>query len=71
MVTVGNFRIGLIHGHQVIPWGDKESLSILQRQLDVDVLISGQTHKFEIFEKDEKIFINPGSATGAYSPLRQ
>ena len=71
VVTVGQFRIGLTHGHQVIPWGDKESLTMLQRQLDVDVLITGHTHEFEAFEVDNKFFVNPGSATGAFSPLKQ
>ena len=46
-----------------------ESLAMVQRQLDVDLLISGQTHKFEAFEHEGKFFINPGSATGAYSAL--
>ncbi|CAF0798511.1 unnamed protein product [Brachionus calyciflorus] len=70
IVTVGQFRIGLTHGHQIVPWGDKESLTMLQRQLDVDVLITGHTHQFEVFEEDNKFFINPGSATGAFSPLK-
>lgn len=69
VVTVGQFKIGLIHGHQVIPWGDLASLALLQRQLDVDILISGHTHKFEAFENENKFYINPGSATGAYSAL--
>jgi hypothetical protein len=38
VVTVGQFRIGLCHGHQVVPWGDTESLAMVQRQLDVDIL---------------------------------
>jgi len=42
---------------------------MLQRQLDVDILITGHTHKFEAFEYENKFFINPGSATGAYSGL--
>ena len=29
MVTVGNFKIGLTHGHQVVPWGDLESLAVV------------------------------------------
>lgn len=41
------------------------------RQLDVDVLVTGHTHKYESFEQNGKFFINPGSATGAYSPLTQ
>lgn len=71
VVTVGQFKIGLIHGHQVIPWGDMASLALLQRQLDVDILISGHTHKFEAFENENKFYINPGSATGAYCALEK
>lgn len=40
---------------------------MLQRDMDVDILISGHTHKYEAFEANDKFFINPGSATGAYS----
>merc|ERR1712116_110517 len=50
VVTVGQFKIGLCHGHQIVPWGDPESLASLQRQLGVDILISGHTHKFEAYE---------------------
>jgi len=69
VVTVGQFRIGVIHGHQVIPWGDAESLAVVNRQLDCDILISGHTHKFEAYEQEGKFYVNPGSATGAYSAL--
>ena len=69
VVSVGNFRIGLLHGHQVVPWGDHDSLSLVQRQLDVDILVSGHTHKLEAFENEGKFYLNPGSATGAYSAL--
>lgn len=67
VVTVGQFRIGMCHGHQVVPWGDIESLAMLQRQLDVDILLFGHTHKFEAYEHDSHFYINPGSITGAYS----
>lgn len=66
---MGQFRIGLCHGHQVVPWGDIESLAMLQRQLDVDILITGHTHKFEALEHENKFYINPGSATGAFSAI--
>jgi vacuolar protein sorting-associated protein 29 len=69
-VTVGQFRIGICHGHQIVPWGDMESLGMLQRQLDVDILIYGHTHKFDAFDREGKFYVNPGSATGAYNALQ-
>jgi vacuolar protein sorting-associated protein 29 len=65
---VGDFRIGVIHGHQIVPWGDLDCLSAVARRLEVDVLISGHTHVNETVEWNGKCFINPGSLTGAFSP---
>lgn len=67
VVAHGPLRIGLIHGHQVVPLGDTEALSAVARKLDVDVLISGSTHKFKAFEFEGRFFLNPGSATGAFT----
>ena len=39
------------------------------RQLDCDILISGHTNKFEAYEHENKFYVNPGSATGAYSAM--
>ncbi|VDC05834.1 unnamed protein product [Peniophora sp. CBMAI 1063] len=60
-------RIGVIHGHQCVPTGDLDSLGAIARQMDVDVLISGHTHVFQAIERDGRFFLNPGSATGAWS----
>lgn len=68
MVQVGEFKVGLAHGHEVVPWGDEESLAALQRKLDVDILITGHTHENRVHEYEGRWFINPGSITGAYSP---
>ncbi|NXH96231.1 VPS29 protein, partial [Pachycephala philippinensis] len=70
---VGQFRIGLIHGHQVIPWGDAASLRMLQRQLDVDIDLLGHTHRFEAFEHGKSSASTRGTAstTGAYSALER
>lgn len=35
--------------------------------MDVDILLWGGTHRFEAFEMEGRFFINPGSATGAFS----
>ncbi|EFA84113.1 metallophosphoesterase domain-containing protein [Heterostelium album PN500] len=69
VVTIGQFKFGLCHGQQIVPWGDKTSLAALQREMDVDVLITGHTHHIEVFEANNKLFINPGSATGAFSNI--
>ncbi|VDP34446.1 unnamed protein product [Soboliphyme baturini] len=69
VVTVGDFRIGLCHGHQLVPWGDLQVLALLRRQLDADIVVTGHTHKFEAFEHEGYFFINPGSITGAFSAL--
>ena len=31
VVTVGQFKIGLTHGHQVVPWGDTEGLAMVRK----------------------------------------
>jgi predicted phosphodiesterase len=65
VVTHGSLRIGFTHGHTIIPPGDGDSLLIAARQLDVDILLWGGTHRFEAYEMEGKFFVNPGSATGA------
>lgn len=67
LITVGNFKIGVYHGNQVVPYGDIEALATLQRQLDCDILVTGHTHELSILLFDGKYFMNPGSLTGAYS----
>lgn len=42
----------------------------MQRRLDCDVLISGHTHAFSAYAYQGAFFLNPGSATGAYSALQ-
>lgn len=69
--TLGKLKFGLIHGHQITPWNDKESLLAWQRKLDVDVLITGNSHELSFYEYQGKLFFNPGSATGAFHPLKK
>lgn len=67
VVQIGDFKIGMIHGHQVTPWGDLDSLAVIQRQLGCDILLSGHTHNNSVNVYDGKYYINPGSLSGAYS----
>ncbi|CEH18714.1 related to vps29-involved in vacuolar protein sorting [Ceraceosorus bombacis] len=62
-------RIGVLHGHQVVPAGDADALADVARAMDADILLSGHTHRFEAFETEGRFFINPGSATGAWSAV--
>ena len=69
VVTVGQFKVGLVHGHQIVPMGEHGAMEIMQRKLGVDILVSGHTHCNEIYQnKVGNFFINPGSVTGAPSP---
>ena len=70
-VQIGSFKIGMIHGHQVLPSGDIEALSNIQRELDCDILLSGFTHKYNVSIYDNKLFLNPGSITGSLSPMME
>jgi hypothetical protein len=58
-------KIGLIHGDQVYPRGDRMQLKAIAKKLGVDLLISGHTHSPDI-HLDEVLLINPGSATGVW-----
>ena len=69
VLTVGNFKIGIIHGHQVVPWDDHESLAAVAKKLSVDILVYGNSHVKTVKSYDGKFFINPGSMTGAFTPF--
>ncbi|NMC06009.1 MAG: YfcE family phosphodiesterase [Candidatus Lokiarchaeota archaeon] len=66
-------KIGIIHGHQVTPRGDRASLAEVTQQMGVHVLISGHTHAPSITlhqridDGKQVLLLNPGSATGAWS----
>ena len=67
VITIGDFKIGMIHGHQVTSYGDLEALSVIQRQLNCDILLSGHTHSNSVNVFESKYYINPGSISGAFS----
>eukprot|EP00775_Hariotina_reticulata_P007975 gene7975-8173_t len=64
VVQVADFKVGVCHGHQVVPWGDKEALAILQRQLGVDILVTGHTHEFK---NGPHMYLTDCLPLGAYS----
>lgn len=44
--TVGNFRIGVIHGHQIVPHGSHDAKARMRRKLNVDILVTGRESNF-------------------------
>lgn len=68
-LTIGNFKIGVYHGHGIYPRGDIRGLTKVALDLQVDLLASGHTHlAFIRTDQSGKILlVNPGSATGAWS----
>ncbi|KAJ1723207.1 Vacuolar protein sorting-associated protein 29 [Coemansia biformis] len=66
----GGLAVGVVNGHYMVPAnGDVDTLAATARQMDVDVLVTGRTHRFEAYEEQGRFFISPGSITGAFSPL--
>ena len=70
-VRIGGVTVHVIHGHQVVPWGDPAALLSLSRSLDADLLIHGHTHTTQVWydKNTQRMLLNPGSTTGAYSPF--
>ncbi|MHA1508638.1 MAG: YfcE family phosphodiesterase [Promethearchaeota archaeon] len=69
-ISIGNndnLSVGLTHGHQVSPRGDHSQLELIAIEKNFNILISGHTHKEEIFLQKDILLLNPGSATGAWS----
>ena len=60
--------LGLTHGAQIRPRGDHSQLEHLAIEKKYNIIVSGHTHKEEIFLTGKGILlINPGSVTGAWS----
>jgi len=66
VVTHGSVRIGFLEGFTLVS-NEPDLLLAEANRLDVDVLCWGGTHRFECFEYMDKFFVNPGSATGAFT----
>lgn len=63
-----SLTIGLTHGHQISPRGDHGQLELLAIEKKYNILISGHSHKEEMFlTKSGILLLNPGSVTGAWS----
>ncbi|KAI9223831.1 Metallo-dependent phosphatase-like protein [Blastocladiella britannica] len=65
VVAIGPLRIGLMHGHALVPADDADALAAAARLLDVDVVVAGPGYAgVDCYEYEGRFFVNPGSATG-------
>jgi putative phosphoesterase len=65
-LKIEDIKVGVIHGHQVYPRGDRRLLTEIADRLGVDLLLHGHTHTPDVYFKDV-LLLNPGSATGVWS----
>lgn len=62
---IGKLTFGVYHGHGIYPRGDRRQLSEIALDMGVDVLITGHTHRPDVY-KGKVLILNPGSLTGAW-----
>jgi len=61
---IDGIKCGQVHGDSISPRGDWDQLYNLAESLEVNILFTGHTHNYSVYEYKKKLFINPGSATG-------
>lgn len=64
-VQVEGFDILLLHGTQLRPRGNIHQLWEIACNIDADIGIHGHTHNAAIDLYQDKLFLNPGTITGA------
>lgn len=59
-------KILLFHGTGISPRGDHKQLEALAMKRECKLVVTGHTHKPEVWTGAKTIILNPGSATGAW-----
>jgi vacuolar protein sorting-associated protein 29 len=59
ILQVGQFRIGVIHGHQILPYKSQDAMARWRRKLNVDIFVSGHSHENQVIVQDGYYHINP------------
>ncbi|CAB3287264.1 Phosphoesterase [Methanocaldococcus lauensis] len=70
ILSINNFKVGVIHGDIIYPRGDKLKLRLLGKEMGVDILISGHTHTPFIDDCGDVLLLNPGSPTVPRCPIK-
>ena len=64
-IQLDDFNLLLLHGTQLRPRGNIEQLWDILTQISGDIAIHGHTHKHDIALYKKKLFLNPGTISGA------
>ncbi|MFX1578935.1 MAG: YfcE family phosphodiesterase [Promethearchaeota archaeon] len=64
-IQLDNFNVLLLHGTQLRPRGNIDQLWEITQQIDADVAIHGHTHTASIELHRDRLFLNPGTISGA------
>jgi putative phosphoesterase len=64
-IQLDSFNFLLLHGTQLHPRGDLDQLLEILDQIGSDVAVHGHTHKAAIDLYKDRLFLNPGTITGA------
>lgn len=64
-VQLDGFNLLLLHGTQLRPRGNIEQLWEILTQIGGNIAVHGHTHKASIDLHKEKLFLNPGTVSGA------
>jgi putative phosphoesterase len=64
-IQLDSFNVLLIHGTQLRPRGNITQLWEIAQQIEADVVIHGHTHTASIDLHKDRLFLNPGTISGA------
>ncbi|TFG31126.1 YfcE family phosphodiesterase [Candidatus Thorarchaeota archaeon] len=64
-IQLDDLKILLIHGTQLRPRGNIEQLCEILQQIGGDVAVHGHTHQASITLHRDRLFLNPGTVSGA------
>ncbi len=64
-IQLDSFKVLLLHGTQLRPRGNIEQLWEILTQIQGDIAIHGHTHQASIDLYKDKLFLNPGTVSGA------
>jgi putative phosphoesterase len=64
-IQIESFNVLLIHGTQLRPRGNIKQLSEIAENVEAHVAVHGHTHQAAIDLYKDKLFLNPGTISGA------